>query len=77
PDEYGTVDEVLKEISEEIPKMVKNSGNQPSKVNSKEIMEKLRADTNYEVLVRNVDPDVAADVTKKFEGVAADHQDIR
>ena len=57
--------------------MVKNSGNQPSKVNSKEIMEKLRADTNYEVLVRNVDPDVAADVTKKFEGVAADHQDIR
>ena len=34
PDEYGTVDEVLKEISEEIPKMVKNSGNQPSKVNS-------------------------------------------
>ena len=77
PDEYGTVDEVLKEISEEIPKMVKNSGNQPSKVNSKEIMEKLRADTNYEVLVRNVDPDVAADITKKFEGVAADHQDIR
>ena len=77
PDEHGTVDEVLKEISEEIPKMVKNSGNQPSKVNSKEIMEKLRADTNYEVLVRNVDPDVAADVTKKFEGVAADHQDIR
>ena len=77
PDEYSTVDEVLKEISEEIPKMVKNSGNQPSKVNSKEIMEKLRADTNYEVLVRNVDPDVAEDVTKKFEGVAADHQDIR
>ena len=47
------------------------------KVNSKDILEKLHADTDYEVLVRNVDPDVAAEVAKKFHGVAADHQDIR
>ena len=47
------------------------------RVKSKEILEKLHADTDYEVLVRNVDPDVAAKVAKKFHGVAADRQDIR
>ena len=47
------------------------------KVNSRDILEKLHADTDYEVLVRNVDPDVAAEVAKRFHGVAADHQDIR
>ena len=46
-------------------------------VSAKEILDKLHADTNYEVLVRNVDPDVAASVAEKFHGVAADHQDIR
>ncbi|MDY5786093.1 penicillin-binding protein 2 [Corynebacterium sp.] len=46
-------------------------------VSSKDLLEKLHADTNYEVLVRNVDPDVAAQVAEKFHGVAADHQDIR
>lgn len=48
-----------------------------SRVNSKDILEKLHADTNYEVLVRNVDPDVAAQIAEKFHGVAADRQDIR
>ena len=47
------------------------------RVSSKDILEKLHADTDYEVLVRNVDPDVAAEVAQKFHGVAADHQDIR
>ncbi|WP_414646308.1 peptidoglycan D,D-transpeptidase FtsI family protein [Corynebacterium sp. UBA2622] len=46
-------------------------------VSAKEILDKLHADTNYEVLVRNVDPDVAAAVADRFHGVAADHQDIR
>ena len=46
-------------------------------VSSREILDKLHADTDYEVLVRNVDPDVAAQVAEKFHGVAADHQDIR
>lgn len=48
-----------------------------SRVNSKDILEKLHADTDYEVLVRNVDPDVAAQIAEKFHGVAADRQDIR
>ncbi|MCP1386722.1 penicillin-binding protein 2 [Corynebacterium sp. TA-R-1] len=46
-------------------------------VSAREILDKLHAETNYEVLVRNVDPDVAAQVAKAFHGVAADHQDIR
>ena len=47
------------------------------RVNSKDILAKLHADSDYEVLVRNVDPDVAAKVAEKFHGVAADRQDIR
>lgn len=46
-------------------------------VSAKQILDKLHADSNYEVLVRNVDPDVAAQVASSFHGVAADHQDIR
>lgn len=46
-------------------------------VDAEEILDKLHADSNYEVLVRNVDPDVAATIAKEFHGVAADHQDIR
>ena len=46
-------------------------------VSASEILDKLHADTDYEVLVRNVDPDVAAKVAASFHGVAADHQDIR
>src|SRR5699024_12149188 len=33
-----------------------------SDVDSDQIMDKLRADTQYEVLVRNVDPDIAVEI---------------
>ncbi|KQB86763.1 peptidoglycan D,D-transpeptidase FtsI family protein [Corynebacterium lowii] len=71
------VDSTLKEMSEKIPQMIKDAGASTDEVDSKEIENKLRADTHYEVLVRNVDPDVAATVAETFHGVAADHQDIR
>lgn len=71
------VEDVLKEMSTEIPRMIKDSGAESSRVNEKEILEKLHAETHYEVLVRNVDPDVATDIAGEFHGVAADHQDIR
>ncbi|AKK03527.1 peptidoglycan D,D-transpeptidase FtsI family protein [Corynebacterium epidermidicanis] len=67
----------LEEMAQEIPKAIEAAGASRSKVNSDDLKTKLRADTHYEVLVRNVDPDVAADVAKRFPGVAADHQDIR
>ncbi|MGP6172800.1 peptidoglycan D,D-transpeptidase FtsI family protein [Corynebacterium sp. A21] len=71
------VEDVLKEMSSEIPRMIKDSGAESSRVNEREILEKLHAQTHYEVLVRNVDPDVATDIAGEFHGVAADHQDIR
>lgn len=83
------VEDVLRTMANEIPAMIKDgrdpsSGAQPEgapaeaeRVSSKDILDKLHADSNYEVLVRNVDPDVAAQVAEKFHGVAADHQDIR
>nr|WP_235933444.1 penicillin-binding protein 2 [Corynebacterium qintianiae] len=83
------VEDVLRTMANEIPKMIEGAhavnGAQDedgekareNRVSSKDILDKLHADSNYEVLVRNVDPDVAAEVAKDFHGVAADHQDIR
>lgn len=77
PDDYAPLDDTLKDISKRIPEMIEKAGASSEKVSAKEIMEKLKADTNYEVLVRNVDPDVAAEIASEMPGVAADHQDIR
>lgn len=81
PDDYAPLDDTLKDIAKGIPEMIKQAGESSDKaaekVSEKEILEKLKADTQYEVLVRNVDPDVAADIAAKFKGIAADHQDIR
>lgn len=71
------VEDVLERMSEEIPRMIEESGAESSKVDESEILEKLHAETHYEVLVRNVDPDVASEIAREFHGVAADHQDIR
>lgn len=71
------VEDTLTEMSEEIPRMIEESGAEAGEVDSEEILDKLHADSQYEVLVRNVDPDVAAAIAANFHGVAADHQDIR
>ena len=71
------MEETLKDMAEGIPKMIENSGASTSKVEKEDILNKLKADTQYEVLVRNVDPDVAVEISNKYHGVAADRQDIR
>ncbi len=85
------VEDVLRTMANEIPTMIGAEGGQSTDkekdaeadhtrvgdVSSREILDKLRADTDYEVLVRNVDPDVAQQIASKFHGVAADRQDIR
>lgn len=71
------VDAVLERMSREIPDMIKRTGASGDDLKDKEILNKLKADTTYEVLVRNVDPDVATEIAATFHGVAADHQDIR
>ncbi|WP_373366783.1 peptidoglycan D,D-transpeptidase FtsI family protein [Corynebacterium tuberculostearicum] len=71
------MEETLKDMSEGIPKLIEDSGASTSKVDKDDIFNKLKADTQYEVLVRNVDPDVAVEIANKYHGVAADRQDIR
>ncbi|MDU3165033.1 MAG: penicillin-binding protein 2 [Corynebacterium sp.] len=71
------MEETLKDMAEGIPKMIEDSGASTSKVEKEDILNKLKADTQYEVLVRNVDPDVAVEISNKYHGVAADRQDIR
>lgn len=48
-----------------------------TEVKPEDILTKLKADSNYEVLVRNVDPDVALGISEKYYGIAADLQDVR
>src|SRR5699024_9373794 len=67
----------LEEMAEGIPDAIEESGVSTSDIDEDQIMDKLRADTQYEVLVRNVDPDIAVEISNKYHGVAADHQDIR
>lgn len=67
----------LTEMAAGIPKMLKDAGIDAGDVDSDQIMDKLRADTQYEVLVRNVDPDVAVEISEQFHGLAADEQQIR
>lgn len=74
-DEY--VNATLLKMSREIPKMIEEASEDKQDLKSKDLLDKLRADTQYEVLVRNVDPDIAAEISERFHGVAADHQDIR
>ncbi|WP_295625722.1 penicillin-binding protein 2 [uncultured Corynebacterium sp.] len=50
----------------------------PGGISSKEVLDKLRnEDSSYEVLVRNVDPDKAAEVVERFPELVAERQDIR
>ncbi|AWB81566.1 cell division protein FtsI [Corynebacterium yudongzhengii] len=71
------VEDILEEMATTIPEMISDTGASSDKVDKDQIHDKLTADSSYEVLVRNVDPDVAAEVANRFHGVAADHQDIR
>ena len=83
------VADVMVDMSERIPQMIEDNGAPRSQnesnddsadtaeVKSKDILNKLNADSSYEVLVRNVDPDVAFEIAREFHGVAADHQDMR
>lgn len=71
------VEGYLKQYADEIPKVIADKGASAHEVNSKDILDKLEADSTYAVLVRNVDPDVAVEISRTYHGVAADLQDIR
>lgn len=69
--------DALDEMARGIPAMIEESGASSSDVDESEIKEKLEANSTYEVLVRNVDPDVAALISEQYHGVAADYQALR
>lgn len=71
------VKERMENIATRIPEIIKSHGKDVSDIRSSEILEKLNAESQYEVLVRNVDPDIATEITDELPSVAADHQDIR
>lgn len=70
-------EEIMKKISEEIPKTIEAEGASATEVKPEDILKKLESDSDYEVLVRNVDPDVALMISRKYFGIAADRQEIR
>ncbi len=71
------LDERLEFASKRIPEIIESHDKDVSNIRSEEILEKFYADSQYEVLVRNVDPDIAAEITDELYGIAGDHQDIR
>ncbi|AZA11773.1 Penicillin-binding protein PbpB [Corynebacterium gerontici] len=71
------VKQEIERYSKEIPKAIEKAGASSAEVDAKEIKNKLESDSTYQVLVRNVDPDVAEQIAKDFPGIAADLQSIR
>ena len=67
-------DRRIEQIADELPKMITKDGD---KIKSDELKDKLTSDENYVVLVRNVDPDIAAKVVKEFPEITSERQDIR
>ena len=74
PDEVLPPDQRIDQIAEELPKLISKDGDD---IEPQEIKDKLTSDETYVVLVRNVDPDIAAHVVEKFPEITSERQDIR
>lgn len=74
PDNVPEPDKRIDEIVSELPKMINK---QEDDIRPEDLRKKLTSKNNYEVLVRNVDPDVAQEVAKKFPEITSERQDIR
>lgn len=93
PEGVSEPDERLEEIAEGLPEMLmesesatdgdsgRDSGgdadSDPADVQAEDIRDKLTADSTYEVLVRDVDPDVAERISGEFPEITVERQDIR
>lgn len=71
------VEQYLEDYAEGIPAAVAAAQASNNEVTSDEILEKLHADSTYEVLIRAVDPDVAETIADDFPGIASDMEAIR
>ncbi|PRQ11177.1 cell division protein FtsI [Corynebacterium sp. 13CS0277] len=75
----NTVDKQLAALAQDIHDAVATYGGaeMAEKVKTEDIIRTLNEDSDYEVLIRNVDPDIATLVARDVPEVAADRQDIR
>ncbi|ANE05368.1 peptidoglycan D,D-transpeptidase FtsI family protein [Corynebacterium crudilactis] len=71
------VEDRLQRMADRIPEIIKSHEQDITGISSDEILEKFKSDSQYQVLVRNVDPDIASEITDEMPSIAADHQDIR
>lgn len=74
PDQAAAPDERIEEIIETLPKMINKDGDE---IKKDDIRDKLTSKNSYEVLVRNVDPDIAQKVVEKFPEITSERQDLR
>lgn len=75
PKKYAEPDKRIDEIVEALPGMIPSD---EGKVKKSDLRKKLTNEkSTYEVLVRNVAPDIAQKVTERFPEIAAERQDIR
>ncbi|MDN5581580.1 MAG: peptidoglycan D,D-transpeptidase FtsI family protein [Corynebacterium sp.] len=88
PEGVSEPEERIKEIADGLPGLLEESDAQSgesesdeastaSEVKSDEILDKLNSDSTYEVLVRDVDPDVAEKVSAEYPEITVERQDIR
>ncbi|MEJ4113317.1 peptidoglycan D,D-transpeptidase FtsI family protein [Corynebacterium kroppenstedtii] len=75
PDEYPEPDQRIKDIAKKLPTMVGDKGKDD--VKPEDIKKKLTSGDKYSVLVRNVDPDKAQKIVKKYPEITAERQDVR
>ncbi len=73
PDDVAEPTERLEQIIREVPGMLGDG----AQINPEDLRRKLTSDSTYEVLVRDVDPDKAEAVAKKFPEITAERQDVR
>ena len=74
PENVPEPDERLDEIVDKLPKMIDQEG---ANIKESDLRKKLTSDATYEVLVRNVDPDIAQKVVAEFPEITSERQDIR
>ncbi|MDU7287288.1 peptidoglycan D,D-transpeptidase FtsI family protein [Corynebacterium kroppenstedtii] len=76
PDSYPDPDQRMKDIADDLPRMI-GDDDKADDVKSEDIEKKLTSDDDYSVLVRNVDPDKAEKIVKKYPEITAERQDVR
>ena len=74
PEEAAAPDERIEEIIDTLPEMINEDGDE---IEKDDLRDKLTSKNTYEVLVRNVDPDIAEKVVEKFPEITSERQDLR